>query len=250
MFNFFQQPWTLLFAALATWFVLLMLYGDRRLWWQSHLALFLAVAILAFDFLAESGLFNISQRLATVIKVVLALAIAALLISAVTHVFFTDKRHLRHWLAPIVLAMLAFGLDLLVKTDLEKINTVINTGLKAVEQENPDAIDGIIAQNYRDSYHSNKVAFMTHCRSFLREPLVEKNKSWPPEIKITSPSAEVSLRVAIHFEPRSRYYGEFTTFVITRVALYLTKQSDKSWLISRVEVLEVNNNPVNWGDVK
>lgn len=250
MFNFFQQPWTLLFVAIVAWLVLLMLYGDGRLWWQSHLAFFLAVATFSVDFLAEAGLFNISERLATVIQVILALAIAALLISAIAHVVFTDKRHLRHWLAPIALAALAVGLDFIVKTDLEKINTVINTTLKAVEQENPDAIEKIIVQDYRDSYHNNKAALMAHCRRFLREPLVKKNKTWPPKIEIQSPNATVTLKVTTHFEPRSRYYREFTTFVVSKVELYLQKQPDKKWLISRAEVREVNNQPVHWSDIR
>ncbi|GAI46979.1 unnamed protein product, partial [marine sediment metagenome] len=79
MFDFFEQPWTLLITAILVLLVVLML---RRI--------------------------------------------------------FPGKKHWGQWLLPLFLAALAFGLDYLVQTDLEKINAVISTAVKAVEQENSD----------------------------------------------------------------------------------------------------------------
>ena len=108
-----------------------------------------------------------------------------LLLVVIFRSVFPQKRRWWQWLLPAVLAVAAFGLDFLVKTDLEKINAVIKTGTKAVEEENPDAIEAIIADNYRDSYHKTKDELMRHCRIVLEEPLVEKSIKRIQSIKLS-----------------------------------------------------------------
>ena len=73
MFDIFQQPWTLLIIAILGWFVLLLLHGDSRLWWQSHLVIFLAVAIFTLDILVGAGLFKFSKTLTLAIQAALGL---------------------------------------------------------------------------------------------------------------------------------------------------------------------------------
>jgi hypothetical protein len=99
----------------------------------------------------------------------------ALLILLMFRSIFPEKCRWWLWLLPAFLVVAAFGLDFLVETDLEKINTVIDIGVKAVEDENPDAIERVLADNYHDSYHSTKNALMAHCRAALSEPLFGKN---------------------------------------------------------------------------
>jgi len=49
--------------------------------------------------------------------------------------FFPEKRRWWQLLVPVFLTVAAFGADMLVQTDTEKINAVINTTIKAVQQE-------------------------------------------------------------------------------------------------------------------
>ncbi|MHC4544560.1 MAG: hypothetical protein ACYTDW_13465, partial [Planctomycetota bacterium] len=116
MFNFFEQPWTLLIAGIVVWFALLFIHGDSRLWWQSHLVIFLAVACFALDFLVKAGLFKISKTLTIIIQAALALAIAALFTLQIFYIVQTYKRNRWQWFLPIILIAAAFGLDSLVKT--------------------------------------------------------------------------------------------------------------------------------------
>jgi hypothetical protein len=249
MFNIFQQPWTLLIAGIVVWFTLLFIHGDSRLWWQSHLVIFLAVACFALDFLAGAGLFKISKTLTIIIQAALALAIAALLTLQIIHIIKNYERRRWQWFLPIILIVAAFGLDLLVKTDLEKINTLISTARKATEQEDFDAIEALISADYSDSFHNTKDDLMKHCRRLLSEPLVKKSRQTGVKIEISSPKAEVTLTVKIHFEEQSSY-SEYLPFALLKMELDLQKEQDKRWLINHAEILEVNKHPVSWRDVR
>ena len=149
MFNIFEQPWTLLIAGIVVWFTLLVIHGDGRLWWQSHLEIFLAVACFALRLLVEAGLFKISKTLTIIIQAALALAVAVLLTLQIIHVIVVYKRRRWQWLLPIILVAAAFGLDSLVQTDLEEINTLICTVRKDAEQDDFDAIEALISADYR-----------------------------------------------------------------------------------------------------
>jgi len=250
MFNIFEQPWTLLIAGIVVWLALLVIHGDGRLWWQSHLVIFLAVACFALDFLVKAGLFKISKTLTIIIQVILVLAIAALLTLQIIHVIVVYKRRRWQWLLPIILVAAAFGLDFVVRTDLERINSLIRTARKAAEQEDFDAIEALISADYSDSFHNAKVDLMNHCRRLLSEPLVEKTRKMSLEVDISSPKAEATLVAVIHFEKQSRVYREYRPFVIFKIKLDLQKGQDKRWLIHRTEVLEIDRRPVKWRDIR
>jgi len=250
MFDIFQQPWTLLIAAIVAWLILLVIHGDSRLWWQTHLVIFLAVAFFALDFLVEAGLFKISKVLTIIIQATLALAIAVLLTLQIIHVILTYERHWWQWLLPIILAVAAFGLDFVVQTDLERINALISTVRKATEQENCDAIGTIISADYSDSYHNGKDDLMNHCRRLLSEPLVEKSMKMGLTVEISPPRAAVTLTVIIHFDKQSRVYREYRPFVILKIQFDLHKEQGKRWLVNRAEILEIDRQPVKWRDIR
>jgi hypothetical protein len=192
MFNFFEQPWTLLGAAVLVLFGVLTFRGifpEKRRWWQLML--------------------------------------------------------------PALVTVGSFGLDLLVQTDLEKIKALVKTGAKAVEEENCNAIAQIISDDYGDSYHNTKRELMSHCMLKLSEPLIEKNRKMGVLIEISPPNATVTLTVITHFDKQSDIYKEFLKpFIMTKTKLYLRKEHDKRWLINRVELLELDKQPANWGDLR
>ncbi|MFZ0035714.1 MAG: hypothetical protein WAK60_12100 [Sedimentisphaerales bacterium] len=150
------------------------------------------------------------------------------------------------WLLPALLVLAAFGLDFLVETDLEKINTVINTGVKAFEDENPDLIEPLIADNYTDSYHSSKSVLMAHCGELLSEPLIEKNIKRIVSIDIQPPNATAIFTVRILFDKQSYVYQSFKSQMLVKVQTDLQKQMDNRWLINRVELLEIDMQPAGW----
>jgi len=164
--------------------------------------------------------------------------------------FFPDKRHWWQLLVPVLLAVTAFGLDSLVQTDLEKINVVINTSVKAVQEEDCEAIDKIISNNYSDSYHSTKYHLLAHCRRELPRFLIEKNKKTGLLIDISVPKATATLFMLTTFAQNSYISQNYKSFLQVKVKLYFQKQPDNRWLISRIEVLELDRQPANWSHIR
>jgi hypothetical protein len=157
-----------------------------------------------------------------------------------------EKRRWWQWLLPAFLVIAAFGLDSLVETDLEKINAVIDKGVKAVEDEDPDSIEQIIADNYSDSYHRTKRALMLHCRAQLSEPLIERNVKRIISINIQPPEATAIFTVRILFDKRSYVYQSFKTQMLIKLQVDLQKQPDNQWLINRAELLAIDLHPADW----
>ena len=191
MFNFFEQPWTLIGSAILVLFGVLTfrsVWPEKCRWWQ--------------------------------------------------------------WLLPIFVASVAFGLDVLVKTDPEKINTVIKTVMKAVEQEDCNAIEAIIADNYYDSYHTTKDHLIADCRKYLAQNQVKKNKKTGILIKLSPPNATVNLFAVTTLDENSQISQRYKSFFLIKAEIRLRKQSNKNWLISRIEIPEIDRQPVNWRQIR
>jgi hypothetical protein len=192
MWDFFEQPWTLLGAAVIVLFVVLTFRSvcpERRRWWQ--------------------------------------------------------------WLLPVGVAALGLGLDLGVATDLEKIIHVMKTGTKATEQEDCAAIARLIAADYQDSFHKDRQSLLNRCRARLVTPAIERVRKVGVAVDIRAPEATVIFTMSVRFEPGSywvRSYGKRAALV--KAKAWLRKQPDRNWLVTRLEVLEVDTMPVNWGMAK
>lgn len=191
MFNFLEQPWTLLGAAVLVLLGMLTFRSvlpEKRCWWQL--------------------------------------------------------------LVPALVTAAAFGLDIAVETDLEKINAVINTGMKAVEEEDLVAMEAIIAEDYRDSHHDTKTDLMRHCRTQLSQSLVEKNKKRACLVQLSAPTATATLFATITFEKDSYVAQNYKAWLMVQARLSLQKQPDKTWLINGIEIVELDRQPTNWSHIR
>jgi hypothetical protein len=191
MFNFFEQPWTLLGSAILVLFGVLTF---RSVW--------------------------------------------------------PEKRHWWQWLLPVFVAIAALALDILVKTDLEKINAVIKIGMKAVEQEDYNVIEAIIADNYYDSYHNSKQHLIEDCRKYLSQNQVKKNKKRGILITLSPPNATVNLFAVTTLDENSQIAQRYKSFFLIKAEIRLRKQSNKNWLISRIEIPEIDRQPFNWRQIR
>jgi len=161
-----------------------------------------------------------------------------------------EKRYWWQLLLPVFVAVAAFGLDMLVQTDLEKINSTINTVIKAVEEENCNAIEAIIAENYRDSYHNTKRHLLTHCRKRLTPSLVAKNKKRASLVELSPPNATATLFMLTTFDKNSSISVNYRSSLYSKIELRFQKQDDKTWLINRAEILELDRQPAKWNDIR
>ncbi|MHC4621327.1 MAG: hypothetical protein ACYTEQ_26590 [Planctomycetota bacterium] len=242
MFNIFEQPWTLLIAALISWRVLDAVFSEKHSWWQWLLLLLLLTASYALDRFTETGPLKLHAAILLTVRLLLIAAIVILLALPALQPFLLRNRRWWLWLLPPCLALLAFGCDWLVKTDLEKINALIKTAMKAVEEENCDAVAALIAPDYIDSYHNTKESLISHCRRRLSEPVVDKNTRMGLKIELSPPGATATLAVLTTFDPKGYVHRDFLVpSLLTKVELTLQKQPNKEWLIAGAEILEINH---------
>ncbi len=187
MWDFFEQPWTLLGAAVLVLFGVLTfrsVWSERRRWWQ--------------------------------------------------------------WLLPLGVAALALGLDFGVATDLEKINGIVRTGIRAAEQEDCVTIARLIAPDYADSFHKSKQALMARCRDRLVPPAIEQIRKLDVIVEISPPRATATFTMLMKFDKDSYWASAYKQYALVKMQFYLRKRPDKSWLIQRAEVLEVDKTSVGW----
>ncbi|MHC4149643.1 MAG: hypothetical protein ACYSR5_09190 [Planctomycetota bacterium] len=179
----------------------------------------------------------------------IAVAVVTLIVLLAMRSQIQEKKRLYLWLLPILIAAAAFALDYFVKTDLEKITELIDTVTNAVQDENPQAIEPLIAENYSDSYHSNKKELIYYCRRKFSEPIIEKNIKRIISIDISDSRATATFTVRIIFDKQSYIYQSFARLILTKAKIDLEKQDDR-WLITRAELLEVDMQPFTWKDIK
>jgi hypothetical protein len=163
---------------------------------------------------------------------------------------FPEKRRRWQLLVPVCLAAVAFGLDGIVRTDLEKIDAILAKGIKAVKAEDFKAIESILSDRYSDSYHRTKQHLLDHFKRVLSEPLIANHKQTGRLVEIKGSEATAILFTTVTFEKNSRVAQNYTSFLMTKTKLSLQKRPDGKWLIGRIEVLELNRQPANWGYIR
>jgi hypothetical protein len=162
-----------------------------------------------------------------------------------------EKQKPWQWLLPLAVAGLAFGLDALVATDLEKVQAVTKAAIRAVQNEDCPGVAACIASNYHDSRHANKPALMKACQDYLRGPTVASIRKISREVDLSKTPAVVTLFLSIKLEEKSRLAEQYgVQGFLVGVQMYLTRQPDKRWLISSVELRAVNNMPMGWSSVQ
>ncbi len=163
---------------------------------------------------------------------------------------FPEKKSRLQWLLPLFVIAAAFGTDYIVQTDLEKIYAVINTGMKAVTNEDYQTIETIISENYSDSYHNSKESLMADCRRQLSQNSVEKIKKTGQLINISVPNAKAAVFIIMTFDKDSYVSQNFVSFLQMKVDIYLQKQTHNEWLINRVEIREINRQSTGWNQIR
>jgi hypothetical protein len=157
-----------------------------------------------------------------------------------------ERRHWWQWLIPALCVALAFGIDYIVNTDLEKINDVLKSTIAAVENADSKKIATAIAENYSDSYHKSKAELIAHCEKRFSPAIVEKCKKSAAQIKLSSPQAVVTLFLVVTLDKNSFFSQNYIRILQVKTLIYLQKQSDSNWLITQIELREVNTQPVSW----
>ena len=168
----------------------------------------------------------------------------------VFRVFWLDKWRWWYLAIPVLIALLGFGLDWLVASDGEKIDSLIRTMIDSIQEEKPGQFGKIVSENYADSVHSSKDSFMRYVNARLSKPAVENAYEAVISQELGKRNAEIVMTIRFVFDKESEVYQSFTRVVLVKIKMDLVKGSEGRWLIERIEVLELYKQPTNWRDIR
>ena len=180
----------------------------------------------------------------------LGAAVIVLFIVFTVRSVFPEKQRWWQLLIPVLIAVCAFGLDFLVRTDLENVNAVLNKAMKAFEQEDYDAIAQTLSDRYSDSYHNSKQSILAHFKSELVRSSVDRNTQTGRLVNLSPSTATAVIFTTLVFDKESFIARNYKSFLFVKAKLDLKKQPDKKWLIERIEVLELDRQPVSWSNIR
>ena len=162
---------------------------------------------------------------------------------------FPEKRKWWQLLLPVMIVVGAFGLDHFVKTDPEKINNVIETGLQATINKDIKAIDPLFAANYSDRFHPRKDAIMGTVKYLLAGHNFERAVMTYHDILVEGKNATADVLIRVHLNE----YGSdipAPSIVYAKLRLIFSKKPDSLWAIKSTDLVEINKRPVNWNRVR
>jgi len=180
------------------------------------------------------------------------LALIAILLVPVISFFrqpWPDKHGRRLLLMPAVLLVSAIGLDFLVKTDREKIDSIINQCITAAVKNNIALIEDVVSEDYSDDVHKSQKAVLSSCRSIFATYGIKKISIRSKQIRLTTPNAAANLHFVVHLEPRTTYTAA-STIVFVDMKVGFTKKTDRKWCVNRADILSINNQPMNWNSIR
>ena len=181
-----------------------------------------------------------------------ALLIAAFVVYIIIYIIRSvkqDKFQRRYLLIPVLIAISAFAIDRLVQTDNEKIDSIIKACIQATKNEDADTIESFLASDYKDSLHQGRDEIMIYCRAIFSEPAVEKFIKVNQSIDVSSSKATARFKGYLFFDKNSRFYKELKPAMEVTLELGLKKYPDKKWQINRVEILEIDNQAIDWDNL-
>ena len=155
-----------------------------------------------------------------------------------------NKRRWWQLLIPVVCVGLALGVDYFVKTDHEKINSLFKTAARAIAERDINAIEPVFAENYSDRFHSSKEAILASCKRVMDRRGYENIVITNTVILVDGDQADIDVIARVMFNEQNAEIP--APFMFAKLKMTLSKKRDKTWVISRTDKVEINNNMVSW----
>ena len=91
---------------------------------------------------------------------------------------------------------------------------------------------------------------MADCRRQLSRNLVEKTKKTGQLKSISGTNAKATVFLLITFDKDSYVSQNFVPFIQMKLEIQLQKQTDNEWLVSRIEIREINRQSTGWNQIR
>ncbi len=144
-------------------------------------------------------------------------------------------------LVPLIIAALAFGLDYIVKTDLEKVNSIISSAKNAAITGIMSDIMPFISPDYADRSYPSKEQLEVKLKKVFTNSGIKKIRTRSHVVDLKTDTANSQLHVVVHLDKNSRY-------AIAGSIVFVGLQFDyvkvgENWMVKRSDIISVNDNP-------
>ncbi|HOQ04531.1 MAG TPA: nuclear transport factor 2 family protein [Anaerohalosphaeraceae bacterium] len=179
----------------------------------------------------------------------LLLAISAVLLAGVSAVWQVRGRRGR-WMfvLPVLAAVSAVGLDVLVQTDSEQIQSMLEVCRRAALAGDAGSIAPFIASDYRDAVHSTRAELLKAAEDVFRRAALERVVERGHKLQIEGDTAQSRVRYRVHLDPQRSVYAAGGTLLFVVLEIDYRRNSGR-WQIQRVVLVSVNDTPMGWKDV-
>ncbi|MHC4855304.1 MAG: hypothetical protein ACYS72_02750 [Planctomycetota bacterium] len=150
-------------------------------------------------------------------------------------------------LVPLLLAVLAFGMDYAFTTDFEAVSAIVPACKQAAIDGNPDRIMELISPNYRDKYHNDRTDLHSRVRHTITGASIKKIRTQSHTVTVEGAKARSELIVAVHMNNDSRYAAYGTFFMVEINFDY--EKIDEEWYILQMDIKTVNYQPMKWSEI-
>jgi len=151
----------------------------------------------------------------------------------------------KHLLIGPILIVLGLGLDYLLTTDREKIEAVVAKVVKATEEERAEQIIECIGPDYHGRLEDSRELFAHFCRQLFSQPQIQKNRLLDQQLRLDKTKATLRITARSWIDKRSQW-AQWLPLAKTVWEIRFEKQPDKTWLIVWIDLLELNNEPLDW----
>jgi hypothetical protein len=150
-------------------------------------------------------------------------------------------------LVPLLLAVLAFGLDTAFTTNYEAVSAIVPACKRAAVETDAARIMEFISSDYSDKAHKSKTALGKAIESILPRASINKVRTQSHVISIEGNRAKSELKVVVHLYNDNQYTGAGGLFFVEMEFEY--EKIENKWSIRRMDVTSINNQPMSWGDI-
>lgn len=179
----------------------------------------------------------------------LLLTVAAVLL-IVAGVLCQVKPRWKRWpyVVPLLVAACAFGIDRLVETDAEQIQSILTACRQHALAGTIRQIDPYISDTYTDSAHPDKEALLRTAEAAIQRARIERAAQRQHTLTLEGDTAVSQVRFRVHLNAQNEY-GAGGGLLFVMLEIHYIRESDGQWRIGRIMLISVNDQPMGWRDV-
>lgn len=150
---------------------------------------------------------------------------------------------------PLLVAVLAFGIDRLVQTDAEQIQSILTACRHHAVAGTIRQIAPYISDTYMDPIHSSKEATLRSVEAVIQRACLERVVERQHTLNIEGDTAVSQVRFRVHLNAQQSQYAIGGGLLFVTLEIHYIRESDGQWRLQRVMLTSVNDQPMGWQNI-